>query len=106
MDKDANDPCACGHNRLNHEAHAPIDAAGVTPNYCGALGCECQQFEMRGQERLGLALQTLRDIVNPIGRMKRELPEGHQLNGMGAVMLSEDPNYLKGLAQDALRRIG
>lgn len=51
-------------------------------------------------------IQSLRDIADPISKMRRELPEGAQLNGMMAVTLSGDANYLKESARKALREIG
>lgn len=46
--------------------------------------------------------QALGDIVDPIGKFKRELKPGEQLDGMWCVRLSDNPHYLKGMAKDAL----
>lgn len=44
----------------------------------------------------------LEKIADPVHAMQRELPEGARLNGAMAVALSNDPNYLKGLAKAGL----
>lgn len=51
-------------------------------------------------ERLRAALE---EIANPIAAMEaRAKADGMRLNGGGAVALSNDPNYLKQIARDAL----
>lgn len=46
--------------------------------------------------------KALEDIVDPIGKMKRELKDGEQLNGMFAVQMAESAHYLQSIATDAL----
>lgn len=46
--------------------------------------------------------QALRDIADPIGAMKREVPEGYSLNGHAAVQMANDPQWYKNRAQQAL----
>jgi len=50
------------------------------------------------------ALQALKDILHPIGKMEREMPEGYRLNGM-AVQMADMPSYLREIAQEALRKM-
>lgn len=47
-------------------------------------------------------VEALEMIVNPIEAMRRELQEGEQLNGMVAMQLASDPEYLRGVAKAAL----
>lgn len=57
-------------------------------------------------EAAEIAMKALAAIANPIKHLK-ELAEadGTKLNGMAAVMLSEDANWLQGQAKEALRKI-
>lgn len=57
---------------------------------------ECKDKEI---EKLKEALQ---DIADPIGRFRRLLGAEDILNGAMAMRLSDDPNYLKSLAKEAL----
>ena len=61
---------------------------------------------MTDKEKLEIAIQYLRDIVDPTERLRRILPKGYKLNGIMSIRLSEDPEYLKGLGKDALKEIG
>lgn len=45
---------------------------------------------------------ALEEIIAPIQFMQERLEEGEQLNGMLAVQLTKDPEYLKDIAKDAL----
>lgn len=54
---------------------------------------------------LGL-VQALRDISDPFAKMERELEDGYELNSFYAAKLSEDPKYLKDIANKALKSIG
>lgn len=47
-------------------------------------------------------VDALEMIINPIEAMRRELQEGEQLNGMVAMQLASDPEYLRGVAKAAL----
>lgn len=51
-------------------------------------------------ERLRDALES---IANPIGYMIKTMPEGHKLDGMMTVMMSQNHNYLQNLAISALK---
>ena len=53
--------------------------------------------------KLNIAIQALKDIVDPISGIKRTLTLGEQLNGQMAILLSNDPNYLKEIARNALK---
>lgn len=50
-------------------------------------------------EKLAEALQ---EIINPIEKMRKDLKEDERLEGMYAVQLSNDANYLKSIAKKAL----
>lgn len=50
-------------------------------------------------ERLKAALE---EIVDPIKAMKEKLKDGEKLNGLYAVDLSNNANYLKRIAENAL----
>lgn len=60
---------------------------------------------MKTKDKLRIMEQALRDIVNPIEAMKRDIEDGYELNGLLAYELSNDPNYLKDVASKALREI-
>ena len=47
-------------------------------------------------------VEALEEIVNPVRFMRERLEEGEQLNGMVAVQLAKDAEYLKGIAIAAL----
>jgi hypothetical protein len=53
-------------------------------------------------ERLKSALEQ---IAEPIGWMQKNLKEGERLDGGYAIMLSNDANYLKGIARAALNKV-
>lgn len=55
---------------------------------------------------LQVTSQALRDILDPISKMIRELKPNEQLNGTYTMKLSEDPNYLKSIAKNALEFMG
>ena len=47
--------------------------------------------------------QALEAIANPLIHLQRKADEsGARLNGMGALALCNDPNYLRGIARKAL----
>ncbi len=60
---------------------------------------------MEHENKLKIAEQALKDVVDPIGKMKRELGDGYALDGQMAMALSRDANYAKQIAQTALDRI-
>lgn len=49
-------------------------------------------------------VKSLQRIIEPIKYMRDELKEGEQLNGHYAIQLSNDPEYLKGIAREALQQ--
>ena len=57
------------------------------------------------KSRLNIAIQALEDIIDPIGKIKREMPKGYVLDGRSAVELADDPGNLKMIARVALREI-
>lgn len=46
--------------------------------------------------------QALRDILDPIAAMTRDLPEGYKLDGIAAVRSSDNPQTYKDIARKAL----
>lgn len=57
------------------------------------------------EERLKIAIKALQDISDPIAALERNLKKGERLNGMAAVQLSNDPYYLRKIAEKALSKI-
>lgn len=49
-----------------------------------------------------IAAQALRDIANPLDAMERDVPEGHKLDGLAAVRLSENTSWYIEKAKKAL----
>ena len=47
--------------------------------------------------------EALKNIANPIAYMESRLQEGERLNGMMALQLGNSPEYLKGIAEQALK---
>lgn len=47
-------------------------------------------------------VEALEEIINPVRFMQERLEEGEQLNGMAAIQLAKDPEYLKDIAKAAL----
>ena len=66
-----------------------------------AIDAACDKID-RLRAELAECIAALEKIANPIGAMKRALPVGATLNGAMATTLSNDPNYLKGIAKAAL----
>lgn len=48
--------------------------------------------------------KALEDVVDPIGKMRRELQDGEQLNGVYAIQMSDNAEYIKSIARDALKK--
>jgi hypothetical protein len=46
--------------------------------------------------------ESLKEIESPISFMRNRLQEGEELNGIMAIELSKDHNYLKGIARKVL----
>ncbi len=53
-----------------------------------------------------IAVQALRDITNPLEKIKREMDENYILDGPGCVAYLNSIHTYKGIAQDALRKLG
>lgn len=47
-------------------------------------------------------VEALKEIADPVSAMRARLQPDEQLSGSYAVMLSNDPNYLKGIARATL----
>jgi hypothetical protein len=56
------------------------------------------------RKQLEIAMQALADIVHPLDRLRRNRKDGQRLNWMAA-QLVRDPDYLQGIAREALRVI-
>lgn len=48
---------------------------------------------------------ALEEIADPIAAMRANLPPGASLNGANAVTLSNDADYLKGIARTVLAKV-
>lgn len=90
-----------GHKRW-HRADAFAVSGGT--GYCRAYW-RLYVKRRRGPTKLETAVQALRDIVDPIGKMRRETPEGHRLDGAGAAALSASASHLQEIARQALEQI-
>lgn len=62
--------------------------------------------EERAKECLVIAVQALRDVVNPLGKLKREIAPDQRLEGVVAVRWAELPETMRGIARAALKEIG
>lgn len=63
-----------------------------------------QRAQLAEIKRLG---EALREIAEPVAFMrKRAESDGHKLNGRMAVSLSDDANFLKSIAREALKEAG
>ena len=60
---------------------------------------------MSTKKKLELAIQGLRDIANPIDRLRRNLKPDERLDGIMTVLLLKDPNYYKNIAEDVLKKM-
>jgi hypothetical protein len=60
---------------------------------------------MTNKQKLKIAIQALKDIHDPISRLKRNMEEGYVLDGFYAVQLSQNASFLKDIAKDALVEI-
>lgn len=57
------------------------------------------------KSKLAIAREALKEIVNPIQFMRDRLRADERLNGMMAIQISNNPNYLKEIARKALARL-
>ena len=60
---------------------------------------------MNNDERLEIAIQALRDVIHPIGKIQREMPKGYRLDGAGAVDYLRDTNTYQNIARAALKKL-
>jgi len=68
---------------------------------CTCEDCKLKTLKLEAEvERLRYALES---IANPIGYMIKTMPEGHELDGTMAVVMSQNHHYLQNLAKDALK---
>ncbi|RPH39665.1 MAG: hypothetical protein EHM86_07180 [Desulfobulbaceae bacterium] len=56
--------------------------------------------------KLRIACEALERIAFPIKAIQKHLKEGEQLNGQMAYQLSNDPQFLKDIAKEALNKLG
>lgn len=62
-----------------------------------------REYMISCEERINELTNSLQSIAFPIRYMESQLQEGERLNGAATVQLSNDPEYLKGLAKDVLK---
>lgn len=62
----------------------------------------CSQIGIEKQNEIDNIKLALKEIESPISFMQDRLQEGEKLNGMMAIELSKDHNYLKGIARKVL----
>lgn len=58
---------------------------------------------LSAQDLLKRYKQALKDILDPIAAMRRNLPEGYQLDGPAAIRAVDNPQTYKDIASEALR---
>ncbi len=63
------------------------------------------EVRMNDKEKLEIAVQALKDIIDPIGEIKRDICQGYVINLPTLIKLSESHIYLKEIAEMALRKI-
>lgn len=56
-------------------------------------------------EQYKIAIQALKDIIDPVSFLKSKLKEGETLNGMYLIRLLDDPTFYQKLAIEALKKI-
>ncbi len=59
---------------------------------------------MKRERQLAVAVQALQDIIDPIGKLIREMPEGHRLEGTAAYDWAQTAG--PEIAKKALRKMG
>src|SRR5690349_12143388 len=60
---------------------------------------------MTTDQKLEYALQALRDVVSPMGKYQRELPENCTLDGAGCVNLLNSVSSYTSIAANAFREL-
>ena len=86
-----------GYPREQRLADAVLIAdAGNTAQKCGLLPSEL----LRQRDELKEALDR---IADPIAYMERNLKEGERLDGMMAIHIANNPEYLKKIAEAAIK---
>jgi len=85
--------CGC------HNSNEPLlrERLKIWHGYGYLAACRKRQEEMEQLEG------ALNHIADPIGYLKSQLLPGYTLDGQMACRLSDDPNYLKGVAKNALK---
>lgn len=61
---------------------------------------------MTTEARLAIAIQGLRDVVNPLLKMRRECPPGHQLNGIVMNSMADQSWTYREIALNTLQALG
>lgn len=61
---------------------------------------------MTTEAKLNLAIQGLRDVLDPIGKYRRNLKPGYLLDGAGCADLLRYPSTYQEIAREALEAIG
>lgn len=56
-------------------------------------------------EQCKIAIQALKDIIDPVSLLKSKLKEGETLNGMYVIKLLDDPSFYQRIALKALKEI-
>lgn len=66
------------------------------------LNEELEKQLATAQKQIAMLRNWLKAVCNPISHMQSKLADGQRLDGSMAIQLSSNPEYLKGLAQEAL----
>lgn len=91
------------------ESSSPSDYEWLQNYYSYGYSLASEKLKEKDEEisRLKAENERLRgalsEIVSPISYMQNRLKEGEQLNGIYAVKLADDANYLRGIAVNVIK---
>ncbi len=60
---------------------------------------------MTTEQKLEIAIQGLRDVVDPIAQINREMKEGYTLDGLGAMHYKRDLESYRKIALQTLKKL-
>jgi hypothetical protein len=82
-----------------------MSKATLNPPNLEQINRELAKTVSEEMNKVEILTQALRDIIDPIGKIRREMPRSHVLNGEYAVKLADSPEHLRSLAKAALAQI-
>lgn len=81
--------------------YSPAEGILRSLDYC-TEECERLAKQIMSTDPVAALVDALEEIIAPIPFMQERLEEGMQLNGMAAVQLAKDAEYLRDIAKKAL----